>query len=665
MRRARGTDGSLLSSLPWTLAALAVALLPHLPWLPPWISGALLACAGWRMLAEHRRWPLPSAWLRAGLALLCFLAVLMHYGGVSGVGPGSALLAVMAALKLLETHRRRDQFVALFIAIFLVMSSLLREQYLWSLPYLLFALLFIMIAWLRMSAAPDEPLRRSAGTGARLVAWAVPLAIAMWIFFPRIATPFWSVPIDTGTGVTGLGTSMSPGDISSLSQSDAVAFRVSFDDGVPPVRQLYWRAMVLHRFNGRGWSGNDPGFNFRRGRAASLEGTPVDYVVTAEPTGQRWVLALDVGERVDLPHTSAGMYQTFSSDVPLEQRTVYRARSYPRYTVDRELDPRSRERFLALPAAGNARSREFALRLHAASMSDAAYVEAVLQHFNSAGFHYTLRPPALGRSPVDQFLFETRRGFCEHYASTFAVLMRAAGIPARVVLGYQGGELNPLGDYLIVRQADAHAWTEVWIEGSGWRRVDPTAAVAPERIESGMSGALLDGVAASWGMAAPAEWLHSLTLTWDALNARWNEWILGYGDETQGDFLEWLGFSNPGWRQMLLTMVGLVVVLVMAISAAMMWRYRPRRADPALRLYRRFRRRTGLQAATGETPLAFAARAGAQSAIAARDVDAVTDLYLVARYGGDDGESLAALRRAVRSLRPRPASEPPAAASHR
>ena len=249
--RPRGTDGSLLTSLPWTLAALVLALAPHLPYLPIWITVAFVGCAAWRYVIEKQRRMLPSRWLRGGLALVCFLGVLATYSSISGVGPGSALLAVMAALKLLETRRRRDQFVLLFISIFLVMSSLLREQYLWSLAYLLIGTLVILTAWLRMSAGVRETAKQSFTTGARLLLYAAPLAIAMWIFFPRLASPFWAVPIDTSRATTGISDTMSPGDISSLSQSNAVAFRVSFEGRVPSPRDRYWRGLVLTRFNGR------------------------------------------------------------------------------------------------------------------------------------------------------------------------------------------------------------------------------------------------------------------------------------------------------------------------------------------------------------------------------------------------------------------------------
>ncbi len=266
MSKRIGTDGSLLASLPWTLGALAFSILPHVQFLPVWVTVIFIGCSAWRLQVERRRWRLPPAWLRIVVSLLCFSGVLASYESVSGVGPGSALLAVMAALKMMETKRRRDQFVLLFISIFLIMSSLLREQYLWSLPYLVAGVLFTMTAWLRMSNARPVPLTQSVRTSARLVLYAAPLTIAMWIFFPRIATPFWAVPIDTSSATSGLSDRMSPGDISSLSLSDAVAFRVKFDDVVPPPEQRYWRGLVLHRFNGRTWSGNDPEMGARARR---------------------------------------------------------------------------------------------------------------------------------------------------------------------------------------------------------------------------------------------------------------------------------------------------------------------------------------------------------------------------------------------------------------
>jgi transglutaminase-like putative cysteine protease len=651
MARARGTDGSLLASLPWTLLALGFAILPHVPYLPVWITGALLACAIWRYSIEVRRKPVPPTLLRASLALTCFLGVLYTYSTISGVGPGSALLAIMAALKLLETRQRRDQFVLLFIAIFLVMSSLLREQHLWSLPYLVLGVVLIMAAWLKTAADDAEPLRRSLGTSSRLVMYAAPLALAMWIFFPRIATPFWAVPIDTGTAVSGLSDTISPGDISALSKSDAVAFRVKFEDTVPDPKDRYWRGLVLHRFDGRTWSGiSEPRISSGALKNTETAGRPVHYEVTLEPTRQHWVFALDIPYHWDLESTFLGPQHQLARVHPIDQRIAYKAASYTDYRIDRELHPFRRNWYLEFPESRNPRTTELARSLRRAAGTDEAYIRSVLRKFHDEEYFYTLEPPALGSDPVDRFLFDTRRGFCEHYASAFAVMMRAAGVPARIVLGYQGGELNTMGNYMIVRQSDAHAWTEVWLPESGWVRIDPTAAVAPERIDAGRTGAMFDGAAAAWGLAAPSRLLHDLVLAWDAANAKWNAWILGYGPENQERFMSWLGMEDPDWRQMLLTLVALVTGITMLISLALMLRYRPPSRDRAAVLYERFVRKSGLKPATGETPRLFAQRVERDSALSADSVHSITDTYLDVRYGPPDPALLTSLESQIAAL---------------
>ena len=649
MAKPRGTDGSLLASLPWTLVALAVALLPHIQFLPVWISAAFFVCGAWRYIIEKRRRPLPSTWFRALLALVCFLGVLATYSSISGVGPGSALLAIMASLKLLETRKRRDQFVLLFISIFLVMSSLLREQFLWSLPYLLGSVVLIMTAWLRMSAVEREPARQTIRTGLRLVLYAAPLAIAMWVFFPRIATPFWAIPIDTSRATSGLSDTMSPGDISSLSMSDEVAFRVSFDGAVPEGRQRYWRGLVLTHFDGRTWSGSDPGRGALASEQLEVSGDPVSYQVTIEPTRQQWVFALDMPVTWDLAHTFMGPQQQLARSQPIDQRTVYRATSYPDYQTKVELNSFLRQRYVAI-TANNAGTTMLARSMRDAVETDEQFIAAVLLKFHEEEFYYTLEPPPLGSDPIDRFLFETRQGFCEHYASAFAVMMRAAGIPSRVVLGYQGGEINPLGGHMIVRQSDAHAWTEVWLDGAGWRRVDPTAAVAPERIEAGISGAMFDAIGASWGLTAPSAILHRIALTFDAIDAKWNEWILGYGPDNQNRFMEWLGMDDPNWRKLMWTLLGSVIGLILLISFLLSLRYRPPPRDRAAILYERFVKKTGVDKKIGETPTIFAARAEEETDISVTAIQEITATYLHVRYGHSGADGLQRLESAVSSL---------------
>jgi len=646
MRRRTGTDGSLLASLPWTLAALAFSVLPHIQFLPFWVTAIFLSCSGWRWMVERKRWRLPPAWFRIVLAMVCFIGVLVSYESVSGVGPGSALLAVMAALKLLETRQRRDQFVLLFISIFLIMASLLREQFLWSLPYLIAGVLFTMTAWLRMSDARKVPIGISVRTGARLVMYAAPLMIAMWIFFPRIATPFWAVPIDSSAS-SGLSDRMSPGDISSLSQSNAVAFRVKFRDTMPPPHKRYWRGLVLNRFNGRTWTGSEPTFSRDRRKDIEFEGDPVDYQVTLEPTRQQWIFALDIPYDADLDRTFMDSGHQLARMQPVDQRIVYNATSYPDFRMSNNLNEFWRNRFTDLPADTNQRTTRLAREMRDEAGSNETFINNVLRMFNREEFYYTLEPPLLGGNPVDEFLFNTRRGFCEHFASSFAVMMRAAGIPSRIVLGYQGGEVNPMGEYLTVRQADAHAWTEVWLRGRGWYRVDPTAAVAPERIEMGRYGAMLDGIGESWGLTAPSQWAYQVEMAWDAMNAKWNEWILAYGPENQHRFMRWLGMDEPDWRQMMLTLIAISVALITNVSLHLKLRYRPPRKDEAARLYRKFISASGVELHEGESPLAYSSRLGVEKADISVAATNITCLYLDARYGPPDPAGIPELRIAV------------------
>ncbi len=654
MSRRNGTDGSLLASLPFTLGALAFAIAPHVQYLPVWVTATFLFCAAGRWYIEKRRWRLPPAWLRIGLALLSFLAILVYYDNkVSGVGPGSALLAVMGSLKLLETRVRRDQFVLLFISIFMMMASVLREQFLWSLPYLVASIVVTMTAWLNMSLARPVSLRRSFASSSRLLLLAAPLAVAMWIFFPRISTPFWSVPIDTSSGVSGLSDNMSPGDISSLSLSDAVAFRVRFDGTVPPPSQRYWRGLILHQFDGRTWTGREPSIDPRARRRISVSGEAIRYQVVLEPTRQHWIFALDMVVDWNLKQSFMGPDQQLAYTLPIDQRITYSAVSHTAYTTDPEMTSLARSWYSRLPEGRNLQTITLARVMRAAAGSDQKFIESVLRRFHEEDFYYTLQPPALGRDPVDQFLFKSRRGFCEHYASAFAVLMRAAGIPSRIVLGYQGGELNPFSNYMIVRQSDAHAWTEVWLPDRGWHRVDPTAAVAPERIESGMSGVRFEAIGASWGLDAPAQWLYRLTLSWDALNARWNEWILGYGPENQQLFMQWLGMKKPDWQKMLFTLLALVALGIVAASMILLRRYRPPPQDPAARLYAQFTRKTGLPPKTGETPQNYARRLHEHPCKNPQNVERVTTRYLAARYGTPDQQALQELKSAVAEFRRR------------
>ncbi len=649
MRLARGkaTSGQLRHPLIWALGALAVGFAPHTPYFPAWITALTAVCMAFRLLAEHYRWHLPSTWIRSLFAVFAFIGVLAMYSSINGVVPGTALLAVMAALKLLETHRQRDLYVLLFIALFLVLSALLREQALWSLPYLCIALVITVIAWQQVARRGAAlPLRASLQTGLRVSAQAAPLLLVFWVLFPRVPGPFWAVPTQAGSASTGISDRIEPGSIASLIQSNEVAFRVEFMDEMPPARDLYWRGPVMERLVGRAWTITDPLPYGRRDGKARYEGAAYRYRMTLQPTGQRWVFGLDVPETWDLPSVRLTSTQQLAVFKPLDERTVINLRSYTRFTIGESLHERTAHYLTRLPPESNPRTRELARELRAASADVDEFVSATLQLFRNDDFVYTLEPPGLGLNSVDEFLFRTKAGFCEHYAAAFATLMRAGGVPARLVAGYHGGEVNPLGGYLIVRQSDAHAWVEIWREGAGWTRVDPTAEVSAVRIESGLDAAL--GERRGIGRFFDVEWLRNAGLTWDMINARWDEWVLGYGPETQQRFMRWLGIDDPRWET-LATLLGVGSLLVLALVAlALARRYRPPATDAAEAVYRRTLAAMQLVMAPHETPSMAAARARTLKPDLANDVERVFDAYQQLRFA--DRGNIETLRRDAKAL---------------
>ena len=662
--RGKATDGTLLAPLTFAIAALAVGFVPHTWHFPPWITLLTLVCAAFRLLAEHRRWHLPPIWVRALLALAALFGVLALYASINGIVPGTALLALMAALKLLETHRRRDLFVVLFIALFLILASLLREQAIWSLPYLAVALLTCLIAWQQVARfGRPLPVRTALSTAFRIGAQAAPLLIAFWILFPRVPGPFWAVPSAAGSATTGISDRIEPGSIASLIRSDAVAFRVEFKDALPASRDMYWRGPVMESVVGRAWQVSDFPPMGRDDGPIRYAGEPYRYRMTLQATGQRWLFALDVPETWD--HRRARMTPTFQLTVPkpIDERTVVELASYTRFSIGTSMSAGLKQRLAFLPNELNPRTHALARELFDEAGGVDAYINAVLRRFADGGYSYTLEPPALGLNAVDEFLFQTRAGFCEHYASAFATLMRAAGIPARLVAGYHGGEMNPLGGYWIVRQSDAHAWVEVWQDGTGWQRVDPTAAVADIRLESGLDAALAATGQAGLGGWLDLDWLSGAGFTWDAVNARWDEWVLGYGPATQRRFMQWLGMDDPRWQKLAMAL-GLATLLALALVAwRLARRYAKKPLDAAEKTYRRVLARAGVKLEPFETASVAAATFRQRYPALSERATAFFAVYQAIRFAGldDNGELGRRATELIRALR----QEPAPAATHR
>ncbi len=645
-----------VTRLYWAAGALALSALPHLPRMPIWVTGLTLAAIVWRLLAAMRRWAPVWRWLRLLLALLVFLGVYATYGTINGIEAGSALLIVMMDMKLLETSRKRDFQVLMFIAYFLVMAQLLYEPAMWTLAYMATSVWITTVALLQVVRETQPlPAMVAARLVGRMVLLALPVMLVLFLLFPRVPGPFWAMPTRGGSASTGLDDEMSPGSINALSLSDEVAFRVTFQGPVPPPRQRYWRGPVLHQFDGATWreAGRMP-----MGRSMiEPRGPEIRYRITLEPHDRPWLLALD------FPRSWTGVPAFMSFDYklvarrPVDQLTAYDVASYPEALVDPDLSDWIRAWSLQLPDGRNPRTIELGRRLRQENASDRKVVDAALRQFTEQGFIYTLRPRALiGAHPVDEFIFNSRRGFCEHYASAFTVLMRAAGIPARVVTGYQGGHLNPISNRLTVRQSDAHAWSEVWLSGEGWVRVDPTAAVAPDRIELGLVDAVPASDAAPGLMLRRVPLLQRLQLSWDAIDSAWNEWVLGYGPDRQIAFLRSLGVGDPDWRSLAAAMAAGLAAVLAALTAWLAWRYRPPAPDELQRLYRRFTNRLGhrgVRREPWEGPQDFSARAAGTLPAHAGAIRRITTCYLRLRYGPDpDERELDRMRGLLRSFHP-------------
>ena len=621
-------------ALLWLLAALALAVLPQAGDVAVWLTGFFLIVAAWRGWIAVRRRALPPRFVVLGVALLIGVAVVVDHRTLFGRDAGVALLTAMTGCKLLESRSLRDGVVLTFLGYLLVMSNLLYSQEIPRMAYLLLVIMALLAAHVLIHPQ-HAGLRGFAPfklTG-RMALLALPVMLILFVLFPRIPGPLWGLPKDAYQGRTGLSETMEPGSVSQLIKSDAVAFRARFNGSAPAKAALYWRGPVLWSFDGRRWSA---GGGWPRSEPAALtpEAPAVDYTVTLEPSNRIWLLALDLPASLPPQATMTSAFQVLRRQ-PVNEVYRYTMRSYLRYRTG-PLTDSERQFALRLPPSSNPRTRALALEWRQRDDRPLALVNAALALFREQAFYYTLNPPTLGTNSVDQFLFQTRRGFCEHYASAFVVLMRAAGVPARIVTGYQGGELNALSDYWIVRQSDAHAWAEVWLPERGWVRVDPTAAVAPNRIEDGIYAAVSAAEAFAFlaGRGAENLWLQRLVMSWDLLNSAWNDWVLAYGPDRQREFLSGLGFGAVDWGRMTLA---LVLALGGLATLYLGWRWRKQRwTHPVARAWQRFGERLarrGLARAATEGPLDFAERVARQRPEWAESVWEISRLYAALRYG--------------------------------
>lgn len=648
-----------------TLLLLASALLvlaPHAAHLPLWVSLLCGATLAWRAAITLRGKRMPPTLVLVPVAAAAMAGVLHSYHTLLGKDAGVAMLVLLVAFKMLEMHARRDLFVVIFLCLFLVLTNFFYSQSIGTALLMLAslaALLTVQLSFQLTGAVP--PLRTRLLMGSRILLLAAPLAAVAFVVFPRVEGPLWGMPDDGHSARTGLSDTMSPGQMANLAQSSEIAFRVRFDGPVPSQSQLYWRGPVLASYDGQTWTRLAPGRRQGRPQAVSVSvsGKALHYQVTQEASQARWLFALEVPQALPaLPDRSVSLTPELEiqANAPLTQRVRYDLASFVDFRLQGGSALDDPADWLLLPYGANPRALAAGQRLRAQEADPARRAAAVLRDFAGKGYVYTLQPPLLpGENSIDEFLYRTRAGFCEHYAGAFVFLMRAAGVPARVVTGYQGGELNPIDGYLTVRQSDAHAWAEVWLEGRGWVRLDPTAAVSPLRVQRGMADALPPPAPFGMDMLGrliqpdPDSLLARVRYALGAANNGWNQWVLNYTPQRQHDLVQRLQGSLFGWRSVALLALGCLVLL----GARILWRRR--RADPVDTLYSALCGRLGqlgLARAPDEGPTAYAARIAASGLAPGPSAAADEFLrrYSAYRYGPPHAGTVPALLPILKDL---------------
>ncbi|PTQ88459.1 transglutaminase TgpA family protein [Agitococcus lubricus] len=610
----------------WLLAALLISFIPHIERLPWWFNALLALVILWRIPAVEQRLPLPNTWVKALMLAIGLVGIKKSYNTIFGPEAGTAFLLLCVLLKVLEVKADRDNYIVLTVALFVLASNFLFGKGLAVSVYAILGVFIIIAAYVGITNTTMKTTLafRKAGI---LLAQALPLMIVLYVFFPRLP-PLWTMKLTQGSAKTGMSDSMSPGDIASLSQSNELAFRVEFENNqIPPQSELYWRGLTFSEFDGQTWRPSQSAqFNeaavawsgmqlplWVNSQIQINQQNTLRYKVILEPTDQKWLYSLIV------PYSSTsdvGLTKDFRlvHDRPIFERFQYQAIRLSPVMLDPQLPKWLLAENLALPEEGNPIAHAMATKWRQYYGSDEAYVNALLRWFRTSNFFYTLEPPPLGANRIDDFLFRTKKGFCEHYSSAFTFLVRAAGIPARVVVGYQGGMLSPTGDSWQVRQLDAHAWAEVWLPQRGWVSLDPTGAVAPERIEKGMNNVANNQ--AVWGDTPLSvikynnyKWLSQLRNMADYLNYRWQKDIIGYDSEQQEAFLYRLLGDNNLWKRLGI----MFAVLLFIVAGLAFWTiYRARKiihpADKAIIMLSRKLEKRGLARQYGEGVLAYLQR---------------------------------------------------------
>ena len=658
------------NALALLLAGLSLVILPHISLLPVWITLLAAACCFWRVMVYQGRWSYPGKWTKVAFVLAGIAGVAFGYGTLLGLEPWIGMLVLAFVLKLLEMHKKRDAYTVIILAYFVALTVFLFDQ---TIPYTLYVYGCVTVITAALIALNQRSSATATGSLRRATAMllqAIPLMLVLFVLFPRIS-PLWTIPLQSNIAKTGVSDTMSPGSIAELVQSDELAFRATFEREVPSYQDLYWRGLVLSYFDSenQSWNQERPGLYGRTWQLGQGEtqwsenleymGKPVNYTVMMEPSNRNWMFSLTLPQVTDTPGFGMVRDFRFYSFREIRSRFRYELTSYLDFRTDLVLSDFWRYRYTLLPEKDNPRTKLLAAKIRAESDSDRDYLNRIMRRYALEGYAYTLKPPIVEGDTVDEFLFTSKRGFCEHFAGSFVYLMRAANIPARVVVGYQGGEYNQRGNYLAVYQFDAHAWTEVWLPEQGWVRVDPTSIVSPERITEGLESALededtfLSDVGLSFMKFRSSLLLTELRLQFSAMNHYWDAWVVGYTPSVQMNFLSRY-FGELDRKTLGMLLVGFFFAVFAVIGAGLLLRRTFDRRPPVEREYLKFCQlfaRKELPRQKGEGPLDYAARLIASRPELAPAISAVTNAYVKANYIESDSSEIERLRKAVRNIR--------------
>ena len=598
----------LLVVTAWVLAPLTANV-------PLWCSVLAASVLMWRGWLAIQGQPLPGKWWLLGLLALTITATVFSYRTVLGRDAGVTLLVVLITLKTLELRARRDAFVVFFLGFFCMLSNFFYSQSLLTAFSMLIGLMGLLTVLVNAHMPVGRPpLSAAAKTAGWMTLLGAPIMLVLFLLFPRMA-PLWGGPSDAMTGRSGLSPDMRVGSIAKLALDDTVAMRLKFQGETPPPSAMYFRGPVLSSFDGTEWRSPSAGNLARSGVKSNLavSGTPYRYQVTMEPSSRTWLMLMEAApEAPDIPGYRAAMQDDLQwlTGQPVSDLIRFNATSYPSFQHGPTTRVPGLLEFVDLPPGSNPRTQALAAQIQAdpRNTSTALLIRDVMSRLRTGGYTYTLEPGQYGLNTADEFFFDRKEGFCEHIASSFVILMRAMNVPARIVTGYQGGELNSVDGFWVVRQSDAHAWAEVWQEGQGWVRVDPTSAVSPGRIGNFQRLSIPRGVMSqtlsnlSPGLSA------QLRATWEAVNNSWNQRILNYTQGKQLNLLKNLGFKSPSWED--LSYVLIAVVVLASLAGAGWTLYERAQHDPWQRLLARARKQLaqmGVPSTTATSPRQLAA----------------------------------------------------------